>query len=242
MNTILRHIALSLTLLVAGSVSAQAVYVDPTLTASVIAQTEALKDIGEKRNKLHDKIITAELGVTVALEQVHAVEKKALDYLSNAQGAMQNLYQIKRATQLVTVEIPKNIERVTKAVPGNFQGTVVSAIVSDRITDVATEMASLYPFMKQLVTSGSFETSDGNGGTKSKKVNLLNAAERYHIASTIVNHLEKINRDLLILSWEIKCLTWNDLWRGLDPEGWAYFISTRVTMDDLIYRWKNYRM
>lgn len=42
------------------------------------------------------------------LERIHQVEDKMLDYLSNAQGAMQNLYQIKRAGELVAKEIPQN--------------------------------------------------------------------------------------------------------------------------------------
>ena len=86
-----------------------------------------------------------------ALDRVHSVENKMLEYLSNAQGAMQNLYQIKRAGELVTVEIPKNCSLLTKSVGRNLKGTAIAAIVSDELTDAATQMAALYPFMKQLV-------------------------------------------------------------------------------------------
>ena len=70
---------------------------DPTLTAAVLAQTAELKSIHKKRKKTQEQIIAAEAAVTVALDRVHSVENKMLEYLSNAQGAMQNLYQIKRA-------------------------------------------------------------------------------------------------------------------------------------------------
>ena len=70
---------------------------DPTLTGAVFAQTSTLKNIYNKRQKAHEKIIAAETAVTVALDRVHSVEDRMLEYLSNAQGAMQNLYQIKRA-------------------------------------------------------------------------------------------------------------------------------------------------
>ena len=73
---------------------------DPALTAAVIAQTVELKNIHKQRKKTQEKIIAAETAVTLALDRVHGVENKLLEYLSNAQGAMQNLYQIKRALGL----------------------------------------------------------------------------------------------------------------------------------------------
>lgn len=81
---------------------------DPALTGAVIAQTVELKNIHKQRKKRQEQIIAAETAVTLALDRVHSVENKMLEYLSNAQGAMQNLYQIKRVGELVTVEIPKN--------------------------------------------------------------------------------------------------------------------------------------
>ena len=106
---------------------------DPALTAAVVAQTAELKSIHKKRRKLQERIIAAEAAVTVALDRVHSVEDKMLEYLSNAQGAMQNLYQIKRAGELVTTEIPKNCSLLTKSVGGNLKGTAIAAIVSDEI-------------------------------------------------------------------------------------------------------------
>ena len=79
---------------------------DPTLTAAVIAQTVELKSIHKKRKTTQERIIAAEAVVTVALDRVHSVENKMLEYLSNAQGAMQNLYQIKRAGELVPSSEP----------------------------------------------------------------------------------------------------------------------------------------
>ena len=58
---------------------------DPTLTGAVFAQTSTLKNIYDKRQKAHEKIIAAETAVTVALDRVHSVEEKMLEYLSNAQ-------------------------------------------------------------------------------------------------------------------------------------------------------------
>jgi hypothetical protein len=72
---------------------------DPTLTGAVVAQTEILKDLFKKREKTQQKIIAAEAAVTLSMERMHQLEDKMLGYLQNAQGAMQNLYQLKRATE-----------------------------------------------------------------------------------------------------------------------------------------------
>lgn len=210
---------------------------DPTLTAAVIAQTAELKNEHKKRRKIQEQIISAEAAVTVALDRVHKVENKMLDYLSNAQGAMQNLYQIKRAAELVATEIPQNIVLCTNAVKGNLKGTVIATLVSREITDASAQMAALYPFMKQLVTSGTYDVSTAEGTTEKHKVNLLSSGERYYIANEVVSRLEAINTDLFILAWQIRTLSWNDLWFSLDPEGWASVMSGMNIVNGLIADW-----
>ena len=129
---------------------------DPTLTAAVGAQSAMLNNLFSKREKTQKKIIAAETAVTVAMDRMHKVEDQMLEYLSNAQGAMQNLYQIKRAAELVTTEIPQNMNLVKKSLPGHLKGTAIAILVSDELTDAATQMASLYPFMKQRTDGCSY--------------------------------------------------------------------------------------
>lgn len=212
---------------------------DPTLTATVLLQTSELKSIHKKRKATQEKIIAAETAVTLALDQVHNVENKMLEYLSNAQGAMQNLYQIKRAAELVTTEIPRNTALLKNSVRGNLKGTAIAALVSDEITDAATQMAALYPFMQQLVTSGSYNVTGGNGKTEKHKVNLLSSAERYYVANEVVTRLEAINTDLFILAWQVRTLSWNDLWFSLDPEGWASVMASKNIVTGLVSDWNN---
>ena len=96
--------------------------------------------------------------------------------------------------------------------------------------------------MKQLVTSGSYTTSDydanGEPINQKNKVNLLNSAERYYVANEVVTKLESINTDLWLLAWQIRTMSWNDLWFGLDPEGWASFMSGKAIVEQLIYEWE----
>lgn len=224
-------------MLLCGTVSARAQQTDPTLTAAVILQTEELKSIHKKRKSTQEKIIAAETAVTLALDRVHNVENRMLEYLSNAQGAMQNLYQIKRAAELVATEIPRNCDLLRKSVPGHLKGTAIAVLVSDELTDAATQMAALYPFMKQLVTSGSYDVTNADGKTEKHKVNLLNSAERYYIANEVVTRLETINTDLWLLAWQVRTLSWNDLWFSLDPDGWASVMSGKAIAETLVWEW-----
>lgn len=234
-------LSLSVALFALSSVRMSAQQTDPTLTATVILQTEELKSIHKKRKTTQEKIIAAETAVTLALDRVHSVEDKMLEYLSNAQGAMQNLYQIKRAAELVTTEIPKNTALLKNSVKGNLKGTAIALLVSDEITDAATQMAALYPFMQQLVTSGSYNVTGSDGKTEKHKVNLLNSAERYYVANEVVTRLEAINTDLFILAWQVRTLSWNDLWFSLDPEGWAAVMSGKNIVNGLVTDWNNIR-
>ena len=205
---------------------------DPVLTGAVAAQSVMLEKIFSDREKTQKKIIAAEAAVTVAMERMHKVEDQMLEYLQNAQGAMQNLYQIKRAAELVTTEIPQNMNLVRQSLPGHLKGTAIAMLVSDELTDAAT----------QLVTSGSYNVSDydekGNPVNKKHKVNLLNSAERYYVANEVVTKLEDINTDLWLLAWQIRTFSWNDLWYGLDPDGWATVMSGKAIVEGLIYEWQ----
>ena len=224
---------LSIAIMLSIGINASAQQTDPALVGAVGVQTAMLKDIFSNREKTQQKIIAAETAVTVAMDRMHQVENKMLDYLSNAQGAMQNLYQIKRAAELVTTEIPQNMNLVRKSVPGHLKGTAIALL---------TQMASLFPFMKQLVTSGTYNVdgydSQGNPTTEKHKVNLLNSAERYYVANEVVSKLETINTDLWLLAWQIRTLSWQDLWYGLDPEGWAAVMSGKAIVESLIYEWE----
>ena len=220
-----------------GGLPCHAQQTDPALTAAVMAQTAELKNLHEKRRKTQEKIIAAETAVTLALDRVHSVEDKMLEYLSNAQGAMQNLYQIKRAGELVLTEIPQNCSLLAKSIVGNLKGTAIAAIVSDELADAATQMAALYPFMKQLVTSGTYNVTGADGTNEKHKVNLLSSAERYYIANEVVTRLETINTDLFILAWQVRTLSWNDLWFSLDPEGWASVMSGKNIIGGIVAEW-----
>lgn len=232
----LQTISLALCALLLASPRANAgiIQTDPVLSAAITAQTVALKSAYDERTKKHKSIIAAETAVTVAMNQIHKVENQLLDYLSNAQGAVQNLYQIKRAVELATIEIPQNIKFVGKSIPNNLKGTAIAAIVSDEMKDAIAESASLYPLMSQLVTSGSYNVANGDGTTSKKKVNLLDAAERFYIANEVVRRLESINTDLFLLGWQIRTYSLTDLFFHLAPESWCNYMAGKNLVETIL--------
>ena len=124
---------------------------DPALTAAVTAQTVTLKSLFDARHSTQEKILAATGIENVQLQQLHDIERKVLDYMANVSGLMQNLYQVKRTTELVTVEIPRNISEVTKACQGHLKGTAIALAVSDEIRSVYTEIGSLSALCTSLV-------------------------------------------------------------------------------------------
>lgn len=223
-------------------IHASVVQVDPVLAGAITLQMNTLKNIYSKREKTQNKIIAAEAAVTVALDQMHKVEDKVLGYMSNVQGAFKNLYQIKRAGELVVKEIPANMNNVRRAIKvGGFQGTFLATTVGTELSSMTMDMMSLYPFLEQLVTSGTYNTKEfdekGNIIDKKHKVNLLNSAERYYICNTVVDKLESINTSLYLLAWEIQTMRWRDLFIKLDPEGWAAIMSGKNIVEGVISDW-----
>ena len=205
----------------------------------ILPEAKDYKRIGEGDTGLNTGGMGSVSPVPFATKEwMHKVEDQMLEYLQNAQGAMQNLYQIKRAAELVTTEIPQNMNLVRQSLPGHLKGTAIAMLVSDELTDATTQMMSLYPFMKQLVTSGSYNVTGADGKNQKHKVNLLNSAERYYVANEVVTRLENINTDLWLLAWQIRTMSWNDLWYGLDPDGWATVMSGKAIVEGLIYEWQ----
>lgn len=225
---------LSLALLLLVSYPIKTSAVDPVLTAAVLAQTAALDKVYSERNQKNNSILAAEVAINATMNEVHKIEEKVLDYLSNAQGAVQNLHQIKRAGELVLSEIPNNIKFLKSSLPGNLKGTMIAAVVSDELQNSYEEMTSLYPLVSQLVTSGSYNVQTANGSTEKKKVNLLNAAERYYVANEIVQKLERINMNIYLLAWQIRTLSFSDLFFHLAPESWCNIMASKSLVQDII--------
>ena len=214
--------------------------VDPALVGAVTAQTLALESVYKERSKHQNAIIVAETAINGAMVQIHKVENKMLGYLSNAQGAMQNLYQLKRCYELFKTEIPENISAVRSAIKGHAMGTAIATIASDEIKALENNSRTLFPLVAQLVTSGSYNQRNGDGTIDKKKVNLLDASERYYILNEVVRHLEDISTSLWILSWQIQTFSLTDLVQVLTPDTWYNLVEGEAIANLIIEDYKSY--
>lgn len=211
--------------------------IDPALTAAVVLQTEELQNAYKKRQTAQEQLIATQAAITLALDRIHAVESKVLEYSANASSAMDNLYQLKKATDLVSTKIPNQIKLLSAAFPENMKVSAITALTSKTISEVSAEMASLFSFMSNLVTSTSYSFSDSSDSEK-KNVNLLSASERYYIANETVTRLEKAYRKLYNLTWQIEHLGWKDLWYATDRESFRNAERGKDISEQLINKWK----
>lgn len=231
----MRKIALSIFLLSAAVFpfgSRGGIQVDPTLTAAVVSQTEILKQQYEKRSEHHSKIEVAQAAITVAMENVHMVEEKVLEYMANASGVMQNLHQLKKITELA-VEIPQNLSDLGKDIPSNIKGTAITLFVNKTITDTTADVVALADIVTRLVTSKYSFKESGD----SKNVNLLSAAERFTILQDVLRRMESINRRIYLTNFYIKTFSWRELWRGLDRKSWCNAMYGKIIANQLINKW-----
>ena len=102
---------------------------------------------------------------------------------------------------------------------------------------------TLYPFMRELVVSGSYSFDEYDAQlqkvvTRHKKVNLLNSAESYYVCNTVLNKLEDIDNQLEYLAWNIRTMRWRDFLYSLDPLGWNKIMGGYFIADDVVREWK----
>lgn len=221
--------------LVPLSLSGAVVQTDPLLTAAIIEQTVEINRLANERSKHHKAIEAAQTGITVALDRIHSVEDKMLEYLSNASGVVQNMYQIKRIAELAAVEIPDNLVNLGKSVPSNIKGTAITLFVNKTITETSTDIVALSDIVNRLVTS--HYSYKNNKNKDDNNINLLSAAERYAILQSVYQRLNQINWRLRLTSYYIKTFGWRELWMGLDRESYCKIMYARMSTKHLINRW-----
>lgn len=211
------------------------IYVDPTLTATVITATSNIKGEHEKQNEKLSTIQTMNLAIAEQLHRIHQIEDSVFSYLSNAQQFVNNLYDVKKCIQLAAINIPSATVDVMNAIPGHLKGTIIATAVGKNVRTALEEMTSLYGFLEILCKTGGYV--DGYGSDqKLEKVNLLNSSQRYYVLSTIRNKLESIAWQMKVMKTQITIYGWQTLFMRLDPTTWAYYVSGRNIANDIIRR------
>ena len=156
-----------------------------------------------------------------------------LTYLSNASGVIQNLYQLKKITELATIEIPQNLVQLGKDIPDNLKGTAITLFVNKTITETTSDIMALSDIVTRLVKSSySFKDSKDENN-----INLLSAGERFAIMQSVYHRLDEINWRLRLTRYYIKTFGWQELWKGIDRESWCKVMYGKMMAKNLISRW-----
>lgn len=222
-------------LLIASKSLAIDIYVDPTTTAAIVAQTSAMQEVHDEQNDKLTKIEAMNLVITTQLQKLHSLEDSIFKYLSNAQQFVWNLYDVKKIMELSAVEIPRNISNCISAVPGHLEGVLITSVLNRNATNAVLEITSLVSFLETLCGTGGYVTGAGSNA-KLNKVNLLDSSQRYFIIQKILGTLQSINWKFKCLRTQILFYKWKNLFMELDPESWAYYINSRYIAADIIDR------
>lgn len=215
-----------------GGLDVHAQGTDLILAGTIEGQTLTLNEAYKQRHKDREEILAAQAFIWKAMDEVHKIEDKYLQYLSNASSVMQNLQQIRTVGELV-IEIYNNSVKLGKDIPNNLKGTAITALTMKLHTETVADCTALADIVDRLVTSHySFKDKDDD-----KNINLLSAAERYTILQDVVNRLHRINRRLWMADLYIKSFSWRDLWFGLDRESWCKAVYSKHLFNDAISRW-----
>lgn len=209
------------------------IYVDPTTTAAVISGTNAIKEAHNQQNDKLSAIETANILITAQLNKLHSLEDSVFKYLQNAQMFVHNLYDVKRIMELTAIDIPTQIGRCISAIPGNLEGTVVTAVVNKYATNAVLQMTDLVAFLETLVGTGGYLPGVGSD-KKLSKVNLLNSYQRYYIVQKILTTLQSIHYNFRLVETQIRFYKWKNLWMNLDHESWSYYIGAQYIAQDII--------
>ncbi len=214
------------------SVASDCMAIDPLLTSAVIAGDAQLKSEYDKRKKLQEKILAAEVVIGAGLHEIHNVENQILTYMSHATSALQNVHDLKEIT-LITADIYTECDNIRKAIKENPKGAVLAGIGSKKIKEATEEIVSCSTLIQNLVLTGKVNKDD------EEKVNMLSAAERYNIINTVRTSLNNVKRDLWIFACQVRYWTVIDLWMHLDYESWAKIVGMEYNARYAIRLWNN---
>lgn len=193
---------------------------DPALAAALVYASEtekkALDDIKQEQNN----IVKAQTMMNIELDKIRALQKRTYDYLSNISSAVENAKDIKKSYEL-TVKIYKLCGELKSAISANPQGLVTTVVGTKQISDLTTEMTSLYSYV---------------AGITNKKT-LLNSAERLIITGQVVHRLQNIHFKLYSLVYSVYSLSFKDLPRLLAPDIYYSTVSKKDIAQSIINSW-----
>lgn len=221
MKSLTTKLVLVLSLLLCSVQGYAQLQADPAVAAALVYASEIEKTALDNIKTEQNNIVKAQTIMNVELDKIRALQKRTYDYLTNISAAVENAKDIKKSYEL-TVKIYNLCGELKTAISKNPQGLVTTVVGTKQISDLTTEMTSLYSYIA--------------GITLNKKT-LLNSAERLIITGQVVHRLEKIHFKLYSLVYSVYSLSFKDLPRLLAPDIYYSTISKKDIAQSIINSW-----
>lgn len=169
------------------------IHIDPLTMTAITLQTNTLEGAYNKRIQSQALLLVEEEVIHRTLDGIHNIQKKTIDYLSQAQGAIQKLSQLKEIAQLAINDIPTEVLALLKEAKQHPDKAIISAVTNSLVADVVQEASELTPLIASLVTGETAsKRSDGSIDTSGPN-NLLNGAERFKVANDVLYRLRNLD-------------------------------------------------
>ncbi|WP_320809423.1 hypothetical protein [Porphyromonas somerae] len=194
---------------------------DPFVAAALTYASETEKKALDNISKEQNSIVKAQTVMNIELDKIRTLQKRTYDYLTNISAAVENAKDIKKSYEY-TVKIYKLCGELKSAISANPQGLVTTVVGTKQISDLTSEMTSLYSYV--------------TGITLNKKT-LLNSAERLIITGQVVHRLQNIHFKLYTLVYSVYALSFKDLPRLLAPDIYYSTISKKDIAQSIINSW-----
>lgn len=192
------------------------IHIDPITSGLISAQHAMLDGIYTKRIASQEALLVEEALIHSTLSNIHNLQVKTVDYLSNAQEAVRKLNQIAEISRLALDYIPDNALGLVNDIRNHPHKEQLVGINAQLMQQIIAEAAELTPLIASLVTSEvAAKKGDGTYDTESQ-VNLLNGKERLEVANTILNRLRMLNGSLMSMRRRVHAANIAIVWRDVE--------------------------
>lgn len=185
----------------ATNISAQTpIVVDPALTAAVIAGNTAEKNRMNSIEQLKEKINTTQAATTVVLKQIDNVQSKILKGLSEVNGAVSNLYQIKYCYNA--------LQNVVK-----YEGMMIAEAKKNPVALAWAYKNQKYMYERALLAYSNiagFVLKAGNDA-------LMDSGQRTQLIYNILSELQVIEAYAIGSYFNVKRVVQAGVWQSLNP-------------------------
>lgn len=181
--------------------NAQIAYVDPTLTAAIIAQASIEENNSNKIQELKQKIKDAQEAATLATTFINNWQQKFYKGLTEIHNNVKNAYQVLDAAKMF-INIGNNYAEMVRI--GN-QNPIAYAFVLKIQSDIILRSTSVISVMNEIALKAG-----------DKEV-LMDAGQRMALLSKLNQELKAIEWLSVSAKYRVEYVVKNGIWNALNP-------------------------